>query len=187
MLRRKRVGHFDGLLQGIEHHNRAVGFDGRPRDRGGGQRRELRVDFFGDGLRQTARCREQNRRRVHIVLGLRQQIGGDPARVAVGRDDDDLGWAGDKVDPGFARDQLLRGGDIYIAWAHNAIDLRHRLGSIRQCGDGLRATHAEHVRTPSHCAMPIISGLGFGHATQMVATPATCAGITVISSVEGRG
>ncbi len=40
---------------------------------------------------------------------------------------------------------------------------------------------------PSHCAMPIISGLGFGHATQMVATPATCAGITVISSVEGRG
>ena len=41
--------------------------------------------------------------------------------------------------------------------------------------------------TPSRAAVPNTSVTGRGEATQMFGTPATCAGTTVISSVEGSG
>src|SRR5688500_10596000 len=41
--------------------------------------------------------------------------------------------------------------------------------------------------TPSIEAVPRISGTGRGEVTQTFGTPATCAGITVIINVEGRG
>ena len=40
---------------------------------------------------------------------------------------------------------------------------------------------------PSSDAVPSTSVTGLGEATQMFATPATCAGTTVISSVDGSG
>ena len=40
---------------------------------------------------------------------------------------------------------------------------------------------------PSRCAAASVSGAGFGETTTMRGTPATCAGIAVISSVEGSG
>ena len=42
-------------------------------------------------------------------------------------------------------------------------------------------------RTPNKCAVPKIPVTGLGVATQILGTPATCAGITVIIRVEGSG
>ena len=50
-------------------------------------------------------------RGVDIVLGLRQHVGREVARIAIGGDDEDFGGAGDEVDPDLAGEQLLRGGD----------------------------------------------------------------------------
>ncbi len=149
---------------------------------------QVALDFFCNRLGETARRGEQNRGRIDIVLGLRQHIGGDPARIAVGGDDDDLGGAGDEVDAGFSRDQFLCGGDINIARADDAVDFRHRLRSVSETPRWpARLPCGTCDVTPNHSAMPMISGLGFGHATHVTGTPATCAGITVINRVEGRG
>ena len=43
------------------------------------------------------------------------------------------------------------------------------------------------VRRPASPPSPNTSSTGRGEATQMFGTPATCAGTTVISSVEGSG
>src|SRR5690606_20337824 len=37
------------------------------------------------------------------------------------------------------------GGDIDIAGADDLVDLRHAFGAVRQCGDGLGATHGEYA------------------------------------------
>ena len=39
-----------------------------------------RVDFAGDALGEPPAGRDEDRARIGIVLGLREQIGGDPRR-----------------------------------------------------------------------------------------------------------
>ena len=56
----------------------AVPRDRLPRRSGG---RHLPFDFGGDALREPPAGRDQHRARVRIVLGLREQIGGDPSRA----------------------------------------------------------------------------------------------------------
>ena len=122
-----------------------------------------------------------------IVLGLRQHVGGEVARIAVGGDDQDFGGAGDEVDADFAREQFLRGGDIDVAGTDDAVGR----GTVRvpkakaamACAPPIWKTCA----TPSRCAVPKTSSTAFGQATQMFGTPATCAGTTVMISVEGSG
>ena len=95
---------------------------------------------------------------------------------------------GDEVDADFARQQLLRRRDIDVARPDDAIRARNGLRAISERGDGVRATHHENVvRHRAGDAVPRISGTGLGDVTQTFGTPATCAGITVIISVEGRG
>jgi len=55
--------------------------DGLARPRRPSAGNELPVDSFGYGHCQFPRGGEQNRRRVDVVLGLRQHVGGDPLRV----------------------------------------------------------------------------------------------------------
>ena len=89
------------------------------------------------------------RRGVHVVLGLRQHVGGEVARVAVGRDDQDLGGPGDEVDAHLAGQQFLGRGHVDVAGADDAVGARHGAGAEGEGGDGLRAAHLEHVRRPS--------------------------------------
>ena len=75
---------------------------------------------------ERAARRDQHRARVGVVLGLRDQIGGDPRRRPARRDDDDLGRAGVEVDAAVGGDQRLGGGDVAVAGPDDLVDARHR-------------------------------------------------------------
>src|SRR5262245_8831216 len=97
-------------------------------------------DLFAHGLGQFFARRDQDRRGVFRMFGLRQQVGGDEigARRVVG-DDHDLARPGDGIDVYGAIYELLRGGDILIAGADDLVHAWYRRGPIRQSGDGLSA------------------------------------------------
>eukprot|EP01022_Parablepharisma_sp_SALTPOND_P017907 TRINITY_DN290_c1_g1_i2.p1 TRINITY_DN290_c1_g1~~TRINITY_DN290_c1_g1_i2.p1 ORF type:complete len:1623 (-),score=570.02 TRINITY_DN290_c1_g1_i2:20056-24924(-) len=85
-----------------------------------------------DGLRQL------------VVLGLREQVHGDP--VGIGgtiADDQDFRGAGDHVDAHHAEHAALGGGHIGIAGADDLVHLRDGRGAIGQRADGLRAADGE--------------------------------------------
>ena len=77
------------------------------------------------------------------MLGLRQQVGGDPGRIVlrVGHDQD-LRRAGDQVDADLAEDAALGGGDIGVARAGDLVDRLDRLRAVGQRRHGLRAADA---------------------------------------------
>ena len=111
--------------------------------------RELHCDLFG----QRARRGEQDRRRQHVVLGLRQQVGRGPGRVgAVIGDDQRLGGTVEAVDAHAAEHLALRQRDEQPARADDLVDARHALGAVGQRGDRLRAAqrkepiHFRHIR-----------------------------------------
>ena len=98
---------------------------------------------------------DQDRLRGDVVLGLRQQVGGDPVRIvaAVG-DHQHLGRAGDHVDADRAEDLALGGRDIGIAGADDLGDRADRLGAIGERGDRLRAADAVDLRRRRQCRRP---------------------------------
>ena len=100
-------------------------------------------EFSCDVLGQTGRCCEEDRARIGIVLGLREHVGGEEARIGLGRDDQDFGWAGDEVDADFTSQQTLGRCDVDVAGANDSIGSWDGFGSVGKRGDGLCAAHLE--------------------------------------------
>src|SRR5207253_1767884 len=80
------------------------------------------IDVGGNLICERAAPRDENRPRVRIVLGLRDQIGGNPVRPSTACDDDDLGWAGVEVDGAVARDESFCGGHVTVAGPDDLVD-----------------------------------------------------------------
>ena len=101
----------------------------RAGDLGARQRLELRVHRLLDLVGERGVVGDQDRLRAGVVLGLRQQIGGDPVGIAglVG-EDQHLGRAGDHVDADLAEHQALGRRHIGVAGPD---DLGDRLRSSR--------------------------------------------------------
>src|SRR5262245_38012079 len=97
-------------------------------------------DLFAHGLGKLLARRDQDRRGVFGMFGLREQIGGDEigARRVVG-DDHNLARPGDGIDVNCAVYEFLRGGDVLIAGADDLVHAWDRLGPVSQSRDGLRA------------------------------------------------
>ena len=77
------------------------------------------------------------------MLGLRQQIGRDPAGIAgVVGDDQHFGRAGDHVDADLAEHQPLGRGDIGVAGADDLRHRRDRRGAVGERRHRLRAADA---------------------------------------------
>jgi hypothetical protein len=78
-----------------------------------------------------------------VVLRLREQVGGDPVRVAglVG-DDQDLGGSGDHVDADLAEHDALGRRHIGVAGTHDLGDRLDARCPIGECGHRLRAADA---------------------------------------------
>ena len=107
-------------------------------------------------------------RGVDVVLGLRQHVGGDHARIAVRGDDQDLGGPGDEVDADFARQQLLRRGDVDIAGADDAVGARHRRVPKAKAAMACAPPIWKTSRNPRTCAASRESRRpACGEATQM--------------------
>ena len=125
-----------------------------------------------------------------IVLGLRQQIGGDPVRIGgpVGKDQH-LRGTGDHVDADTAEHQPLGGGDIGIAGADDLRHRRDRLGAVGERGNRLRAADAiDLVDAGQPCGRQhqrIEPPLRRRHRHHQPLTPATLAGTAFISTDDG--
>ena len=190
MLRREAVRDLDGFVERAHQHDGAVAARSTSRATGAvGSVCKLPLDFRGHRLRPGA-CDVVSRMAEASTScsACASMSAASHARIAVGGDDQDLGRPGDEVDPDFAREQLLGGRDVDVAGADDAVDARHGRGAEGERRDGLRAAHLKDVRRrPAGAPCPESPRTGCGQATQMFGTPATCAGITVISSVEGSG
>jgi hypothetical protein len=80
------------------------------------------------------------------VLGLREQVGGDPGRIsAVVGDDRHLGGTGHRIDADVAEHQPLGGRHVSVAGADDLVDARHALGSVGEGCHRLRAADDEHA------------------------------------------
>ena len=136
------------------------------RDVGAGQRRELGLHRAFDLGGEPGAVGDQDRLRARIVLGLRQQIGGDPAGIAgVVGDDEHFRGAGDHVDADLAEHLPLGGGDIGVAGADDFGDRRDRRRAVGQRRHRLRAADAIDFGDAAKLAAASTSGLSLPPAT----------------------
>ena len=113
------------------------------------------VDRRLDRVGERGIVGDQDRLRRGVVLGLRQQVGGDPVRigVAVG-DDQHLGRAGDHVDADLAEHLALGRRHIGVARPDDLGDRRDRRGAIGERRDRLRAADAIDLVDAGELAPP---------------------------------
>ena len=107
-----------------------------------------RATLSADTRRQRAAPGDEDRPRVGIVLGLGDEIGGDPVGPPGAGDDDDLGRPGVEIDRAVARDQRLRDGDVAVARPDDLVHARNRAGAVRQRRDRVGAADPEQPRHP---------------------------------------
>ena len=143
MLGGDRIRERHGVVEAFHQDDRAEIVPRGPRDFRARQGRELRFHRALDLGGEPRAVGDQDRLRVDVVLGLRQQIGGDPAGIAgVVGDHQHFGRAGDHVDADLAEHQPLGGGDIGVAGADDLGHRRDRRGAVGQRRHRLRAADA---------------------------------------------
>ena len=126
--------------------------------------------------------------RVGVVLGLRDEVRGDPVGAAAAGDDDDLGRA--------RRRSRSRSRPTRAPWRRRRSGCRARRSCRRaarsRCRRRARRSRARRRRgtvvvTPASSAAAITAGSGRGQTAMISRTPATRAGTAVISRDEGSG
>ena len=157
----------------------------------GGDSGDLGLDGVGDGLVPGDEPGET----VGPVLGLDDDVdggvGGRDRRVG---DHDDLRRSGERrghTDPALARHLTLGDGDVDVAGTDDDVDGRDRLGPVGEGGDGLGAADrvdgvgaGDGGGREHDVGRPDRRGRA-GRRRATWATPATRAGITVMSTVDG--
>src|SRR2546429_2575874 len=76
------------------------------------------------------------------VFRLGQQVGCDPPRIALLREDHCLGGTRGQVDSAIAADNLLGGCDVFVPRPKYLVHTRHTLRAISERRDGLRPADA---------------------------------------------
>jgi hypothetical protein len=170
-------------------------------------RGHLGVERGLDRVDQREVVGDQQRGRELVVLGLGDEVGGDHLRVRGGVGDDrDLGRAGVAVgaDAALRGELLLRERDVEVARPDHEVADRHAGGAVGHRRDRLGAADAHHpVDAEQRAAARIVrfghpSGsppraspsaanpvpVGGVHST-ISSTPATWAGTTVMTTVDG--
>ena len=146
VLGRQRIEQRHGGIEIGHHDDRAIIGPALPRDRGGGEAGQLAFNRRRHCIGFGGIAGNQDRLRHRVVLGLRQQIGGDPIGVGFAiRHDDDFGRAGDHVDADNAVKLALGLGHPGVAGAGDDIHPGHLRGAERQRGNRLRAADAQHL------------------------------------------
>ncbi len=168
MLGREAVGNLHRFVERAHQHDGAVARDGfRAPPAPWAASASCRSTSFATAWASRFDVVSSIGRGIHIVLGLRQHVGGEMARIALGGDDQDLRGPGDEIDSHFARQQFLGRRHVDVAGPDDAVGARHRARAVGEGRDGLRAAHLENVRArPSSAAVPKTSrtGLRRGHA-----------------------
>ena len=125
------------------------------------------------------------------MLGLRQEVGGDPVRigVAVG-EDQHLGRPGDHVDADLAEHQALGRRHIGVAGTDDLVDRRDRRGAVGErrhrlgAADAVDLVDAGERGGRQHQRVEPAVGRRHHHH-ERARTPATLAGTAFISTEDG--
>ena len=170
MLGGDAVGKARGLVQGAQQDHGAEGLPAGAGDVAARQHAELALDGGCDALGEAGVVGHQDGLGGGVVLGLGQQVGGEPLGVVVPvGDDEDLRRSGDGIDADRAEHLALGGRDVGIAGADDLGDGRHALGAVGQRGHGLRAADAidlgdaGQVRGRQHQRVHLAARRGHGH------------------------
>ncbi len=109
-------------------------------------RGDLLAELDVDRVEQLDARRDQQAGGERVVLGLRDEVGGDEGGDGgvVGQDAD-LGRAGLGVDAAAALHQALGRGDVDVARAGDDVDRAAVLRAVREHRDGLRAADRPHL------------------------------------------
>ena len=196
MLGTERVREVGGLVEIVDEHDgglHAVDRRAHPGGvlRGGDPRREPVDDSSGE----LGRVGDEHGGGELVVLGLAHEVGGD--EVGVGRivgDDEDVGGTGFGVDARHALDEPLRRGDVHVAGTGHPLhgiepEARH---TVRERADRAGAAHGVDLLMPRSAATPATVGCTRpskaacgGEASAIDRTPATCAGTTFMTTLDG--
>jgi hypothetical protein len=152
-----------------------------------GRSLQLPRDRARDSAGEPLRRRDQDCARVRIVLGLGNQVGGDPFGTAGFREDGDLARPGEEIDRAIAGDECLCGGHVRVSGPHDLVHLRHGRGAVRECANGVGSADPEQPidtsfpRRAQDCRVrPGAHGHDLAHARY-------ARGIAVIKSDDGSG
>jgi hypothetical protein len=139
------VDHRGGLVETLDNNDRTVGVPACPRDGFGRQRRQRALDRRRHRIGKIGIIGDQDRLAGRVMLGLAEQVGGDPVGIVVGIGNDQyLGRPRDHIDADAAIKLALGLRDPGIAGANNHIDRRNRRGAIGECTNSLRAADPPH-------------------------------------------
>ena len=116
MLRRHRIDHRCGIVEMAHQHDRAMSLPAGARDFGARKQSEQTLRFRRHSVGEAGVVGDEDGLSLRIMLGLREQVGGDPIgpAAAIGHHQD-LRWAGDRVDSDAAEDLPLGRGHISVA------------------------------------------------------------------------
>ena len=146
MFRRNAIGESAGLIEIVDLNQSAATLE-----RGGNHlaARHGRQQSFDTGrdLRNEFGIRtQQNRLRQFVMLGLGEQVNGDPVRIGRGiGDDQHFRWSGHHVDADGAEDATLGRRHVGIAGTDDLVHLRDGLRAVGQRRHGLRAADSEYA------------------------------------------
>ena len=146
MLGREVVHDVGGLVE-VAHDHRARVPERRVDDVPAAGLLQSGLERGAHALDQVRRCRDEERPRLGVVLGLRDQVERRHVcvDVVVGHDRE-LARPGEAVDPDEARDLSLGLGHIGVARTDDPVHPRDRLGAVRHRTDGLCTAGLGHVR-----------------------------------------
>ena len=184
------VGDGDGLVQVPRQDQGPAAAQRRGDDLAPLHGRQQPVDAGGDPVEEGRVPGHQDGLGVLVVLGLGEEVHGDPVRIgAAVAQDQDLGGAGHHVDADLTEDRPLGGGDIDVAGADDLVHAGDRVGPIGQGGDGLGPADGEDAVHPGDRGggQHQVVALPLGVGTTMIssATPATLAGMAFIRTEDG--
>ncbi|MNE37901.1 hypothetical protein D3C80_1317760 [compost metagenome] len=146
MLRRDAVGHFDGLFHVANLDQCTTAIDRSFDDCGTLHGRHQLGDAGGDLVEEPGVGADQNGLGVFVVLGLGEQVHGNPVRIGLAvAHHEDFRRAGDHVDADLAKHVALGGSHIDVARADDLVDLRHAFGAVSQRRNSLGAADGEHA------------------------------------------
>ena len=115
------------------------------------KRHQLALDRLFDGKGEVHIVGDEDGLRRRVMLGLRQQVGGDPVRIVVlVGDDQHFRRPGDHVDADLPEHKPLGGGDIGVAGTHDFGDRRDCLCAISERRNRLRAADPVDFSDPGN-------------------------------------
>ena len=123
MFRRDAVDQVGPLIEVVDDDRGAVCAPAGAGDISARHGPELALDGADHGIGEIRVVGDQDRLRRLVVLGLGQQVGGNPGRiiVAIGQHQD-FRRPGDQVDADPTEDPPLGGRHIGVAWADDLVD-----------------------------------------------------------------